>query len=371
MDRDLTNQSAVKETIRLTKDLIRFKTMHSAPDEIRRCADFILECFKNDPVRLQVIEHNGYPSILFLPRPNYAPILLMSHIDVVDAPDELFEPAEKNGNLYGRGAIDDKYAAAISIVLLKEHIKRLEKAGKGTDSLPFGILITSDEEIGGGDGAAKVLDSTKVDFCVALDGGTVNKVVNKEKGLLTLKLIAKGKAAHGARPWLGENAIENLFADYKRIKQEFNQDRPGHWHRTLNFSKIRAGKSFNQVPDKAEAIFDIRYTEDDDPIALYDMLKEKVAGELVIEQNESMFFGGESPYLDLLTHLYNDIEVGFEHGASDARFLSERGIKGIVWGADSENSAHTLTEHVRIDSLHLLYDRLDTFLSKAAEITND
>jgi len=123
MDLDTKNQPAAKEVIRLTKELIRFKSMHSAPDEIHRCADFILDYLKDQNINHQTFEHNGYPSILMLPRPCFAPVLLMSHIDVVDAPDALFDPVEKNGNLYGRGAIDDKYAAALSLVLLKEHIQ--------------------------------------------------------------------------------------------------------------------------------------------------------------------------------------------------------------------------------------------------------
>jgi len=96
------------------------------------------------------------------------------------------------------------------------------------------------------------------------------------------------------------------------------------------------------------------------------LLQEKINGELVIEQKEPMFIGGESPYLDLLVDMYGDIVVGNEHGASDARFLSVRGIKGIVWGPEGNNSAHTLTEHVQLDSLFTLYDRLDAFMEKAA-----
>ncbi len=368
MENKTNKQAPAEEILRLTKDLIRFKTMHSAPDEIRRCADFILGYLDSHDIDYQAVDHNGYPSILILPQPGYAPILLMSHIDVVDAPESLFDPVEKDGSLFGRGAIDDKYAAALSLVLLKEQVNRRKESGKGIDALPFGILITSDEEVGGHDGAENVLADVKVDFCIALDGGTLNKVVSKEKGLLTLKLIASGKAAHGARPWLGENAIENLIADFNTIKAEFNQTGPDHWHRTLNFSKIQAGKSFNQVPDRAEAIFDIRFTEDDDPEALLRLLQEKIKGELVIEQKEPMFLGGESPYLDLLVKMYSDIITGNEHGASDARFLSVRGINGIVWGPEGDNSAHTLTEHVRIDSLFALYDRLDAFMEKAVEL---
>jgi len=237
--------------------------------------------------------------------------------------------------------------------------------------MPFGILITGDEEVGGYNGAKLIFNQIKPDFCIALDGGIVTKVVTREKGLLTLKLMAKGKAAHGARPWLGENAIENLFADYQILKRFFKETADGNWHRTINFSFIKAGKSFNQVPDYAEAIFDIRYTENDDIDGLYEKMSRAVKSELVIERREPMFHGGESTYLDLLLDLSDEIHVGFEHGASDARFLSDHGIKGIVWGANGDSSAHTLDEHINIDSLLKLYGLLESYMDSVAKIPFD
>ena len=195
--------------------------MHKNPEEILRCAGFIEAYFKKHDIPCKRVDHAGTPSIFVLPSSGRVPLLLMSHIDVVDAPDELFEPAEKSGKLYGRGSIDDKYAAALSMVLVKEHVARLRKKKMGVDDLPFGVLITGDEEIGGVNGAQKALGLVSTDFCIALDGGSIETIVVKEKGIWRLKLIARGKAAHGARPWLGENAIENLMADYALIKTVF------------------------------------------------------------------------------------------------------------------------------------------------------
>jgi len=355
----------MEEIITLTKDLIRFKTMHSQPAEIQRCISFIEDYLKTCGASYQRLDHADIPSIIVMPQHNVAPILLMSHIDVVDGPDDLFNPRVKGDALYGRGSIDDKYAAALSLVFVKNYLQQLQKEGKDQNDLPFGIIITADEEIGGANGAQKALKKIKAEFCIALDGGGLNKIVIKEKGIVKLKLIARGKTAHGARPWLGENAIENLINDYQVLKTNFEISAPEHWHRTLNFSWIQAGKVSNQVPDYAEALFDIRYTEKDDMEALFKNIQREIKGELVVEKKEPLFEGGDSPYLDLLLQIATDSKVGFEHGASDARFLSAHGIKGIVWGANGDMSQHSADEHVNIDSLYRLYDLLDAFINQS------
>jgi succinyl-diaminopimelate desuccinylase len=358
----------MKEIVKLTEDLIRFKTMHAQPEEIQRCMAFIEDYLKQSHAHYRRLDHDNYPSIIVMPQNGVAPVVLMSHIDVVDAPDELFEPRIKDNALYGRGSIDDKYAAALSLVMVNDYLQRLRKEDKDQNDLPFGIVITADEEIGGANGAQQALKEVKAEFCIALDGGSLKKIVVKEKGIVKLKLIARGKTAHGARPWLGENAIENLIDDYRVLKTHFDLSTPDHWHRTLNFSRIEAGKASNQVPDHAEALFDIRYTENDDMEAVFQNIQAEIKGELVVEKKEPLFEGGNSPYLDLLLEIAKDTAVGFEHGASDARFLSAHGIKGIVWGADGDMSQHSADEHVNIDSLNQLYEILDTFIDRSQEL---
>lgn len=359
----------MREIVDLTKSLIRFKSMHSRPDEINACADFVGRYFSEHAIQWKRLDHEGVPSVMALPGAKHAPVLLMSHIDVVDAPDELFEPHESEGKLYGRGSIDDKYAAALSMVLFKEHVERKRKQGKGQGELSFGILITGDEEAGGKRGAKQALAQIESSFCIALDGGGLKKIVAKEKGILRLKLLSRGKTAHGARPWLGENAIENLIADYAKIKPFFDLTAPEHWHRTLNFGMVTAGKSPNQVPDYAEALFDIRYTEHDDVEALVREMRKVVRGELAVETVEPLFYGGDSPYLDLLLSLTPGTEVGFEHGASDARFLSDYGMQGVVWGADGDMTQHSQDEHLNIESALRLYGILDAFVRKSEEMS--
>jgi len=257
---------------------------------------------------------------------------------------------------------------ALSMILFRELLLKARKEGRGQGDLPLGILITGDEEAGGHKGAKEALQKIRTDFCIALDGGNVRKIVTKEKGVLRLKLISKGKAAHGSRPWLGENAIEKLIEDYQRIKGFFRDEAPEHWHKTINFSIVHAGKSANQVPDHAEAVFDVRYTENDDVDALVVQMREKIKGELSVEMKEPLFLGGESAYLDLLLDVSKGTTLGFEHGASDARFLNDHGTPGIVWGADGDLSAHAYDEHLNLDSFYELYRILDVFIGRATEV---
>jgi succinyl-diaminopimelate desuccinylase len=358
----------MEEIIRLTEELIRFKSTHSNPSEIQRCADHIEAFFNANGIDYQRLVHQNYPALLAVPRNDRFAVLLMTHIDVVEGADALFEPRRHDGKLFGRGSIDDKYAAALSMVLLKEHLLRTRKRGGGQQDLPFGIMITTDEEIGGANGAPKVLPLIKADFCIALDGGNLEKIVVKEKGILRLRLITDGRSAHAARPWLGENAIDKLIDDYRIIRGYFQDTAPDHWHRTINFSRVKAGNSVNQVPNSAEALFDIRYTENDDIDVLVDAIQRKIGGRLVIAEKEPLFIGGETPYLDRLLEMAPGTTIGFEHGASDARYLSRFGIKGIVWGADGDMSQHTADEHVNIDSVGKLYKILDRYLAALSDL---
>jgi succinyl-diaminopimelate desuccinylase len=359
----------MQEIISLTRELVQFKSMHSNPEDIWGCATFVENYIKKIGASYQFLSHNNVPSILALPQEGYAPVILMTHMDVVDGADHLFNPDEKDGRLYGRGTLDDKYAVAISLVLFKEHLKLLREQGRTQADMPFGILITGDEEVGGHDGVQKAFETFETDFCIAIDGGDLNTIVVKEKGILRLKLIARGKAAHGARPWLGENAIEKLMRDYQKIHPLFNASAieypaPEYWHRTLNLGIIQGGKSSNQVPDYAEAELDIRYTEFDDVDALLAMMRENIEGEVIEEGREPLFLSGQSPYLDLLLKNTPEAQTGIEHGASDARHLSRQGVPGVVWGADGDASFHAVDEHVEIQSVYELYARLDRFMKQ-------
>ena len=155
-----------------------------------------------------------------------------------------------------------------------------------------------------------------------------------------------------------------MVDDYNKIKSLFTDETADHWHRTMVLTKCRAGNgSSNIVPDQACSVYDIRYTDNDDPVLLVNSMKQLVSSEMKVNAIEPVFKSAPSDYLDLLVDHSKGAQVGFEHGASDARYFSSLNIPGAIWGADGEMSQHTLDEHIVISSLCWLYDTLDNYLN--------
>ncbi len=351
----------MKKIVSLLKELIRFRTTLSRPEELEKCTDFIESYLAGHQISCIRYDHNGTPSVAVWPKGYDVKVLLMSHMDVVEAPDHMFEPVEKNGNLYGRGTIDDKYAAALTLLLYINWVEEFRKKGADINQIPFGLLITGDEETGGNNGAGYVLAKIKPDLCIALDGGSADELIIKEKGPCKMKLTARGKSAHGARPWLGVNAIDILMNDLGKLKKMFDDETDDHWHKTLSTGIVRAGSAHNLVPDCAEAWLDVRVTENDDIDEIIQTMDDLTESKLDVEMNDPVFFGGESDLLDRFCAIHKGVQIGMAHGASDAKFLMDHGIPGFIWGANGNMTQHSEHEHVELKSIQKVYDILDRF----------
>ena len=355
------------EIVSLTADLIRIPSMHSRPDEIMRCADFIADWCARQRISARRIEHGGVPSILVTPGKPVR-LLLMTHFDVVDAPESMFEPRIDGDRLYGRGAIDDKYAVALSLILFRDRLRAMEGAGMTQGDMALGLVITGDEETGGENGAARALGEVRAEYALALDGGSPDRIVTREKGIVDLRLTATGKPAHGARPWLGVNAIDLLLEDYRRIRQLFPDKAGDHWHPTVNFGKIEAGQSVNQVPHIAKGWFNIRFTENDDPDAMIREIRALAHSTVEELSRTPVFESRPSPVTDRLLQIVPGATLTREHGASDARYLMDHGIPGAIWGAQGFGTQHGLDECVSISSIADLHGWLTTL---ATELESD
>ena len=195
-----------KEVVSLTDQLIRFKTTSDNYLELKRCMRFIEKYFSGCDVVIRKYERNKKPSLVVLfKQTKRLGLFLVGHIDVVPGDDEQFKPIVKSGRLYGRGALDNKVSVTIMMALMRYYSKQNHRPN-------IGLMITSDEEVGGKNGVEYLLKKQgySANFGLVLDAGERYEIVTKEKGALHLKLSAKGKEAHGSKPWKGENAIDDL-----------------------------------------------------------------------------------------------------------------------------------------------------------------
>lgn len=138
------------------KELIRIPSISTLPEhkgDVERAAQFVAASLRRAGLEnVEVIPTAGHPLVYadWLHAPAKPTVLCYGHYDVQPAdPLDLwvtppFEPAERNGNLYARGSVDDKGQMYM-------HIKAIEalRAVNGTLPLNVKFLIEGEEEVGG------------------------------------------------------------------------------------------------------------------------------------------------------------------------------------------------------------------------------
>ena len=134
------------------EDLVRIPSVGADParhDEVRRSAEATAGLFRDAGLDTRVVAvDGGLPAVIaHKPAPPGQPtVLLYAHHDVqpegdhADWQTEPFEPTERAGRLFGRGAADDKAGIAAHLTAIRAH----------GDDLPVGVVvfIEGEEESG-------------------------------------------------------------------------------------------------------------------------------------------------------------------------------------------------------------------------------
>jgi len=359
----------LNELVKLISDLVGFRTTSDNPEEVKKCADYILSYLRGRGIIIKKYIKNDKISIVALFLETKKPkIFLNAHFDVVPASSHSFAPKILGDRLYGRGSDDCKAQVAALMLLMKDFAKQKRKPD-------IGIMLTSDEEVHGRDGVDYLLseEGYGCEFALVADGGKNFDIVTKHKGVLQVRVSAIGKSAHSAYAWEGgQNAIDKLITAYAEIRKMFPSLKKPAWKISANLTKISGGDVLNKIPDYAELYLDIRRTEKDSEAAILKRLGgvegvqvEKIAAAEMLETDES------NPYVKKLRAsaekiLKRKIKTNREHGATDARYFSARGMPAVLFkplGAD----AHSESEHVVISSLQPYYEILIDFVKEAAK----
>lgn len=148
---DQNKDKFVNELIEILR-IPSVSTDSSKKGDIRNAANFLLNQFKNfDFQRVELFETAGNPIVYaeHCPHKDKPTVLIYGHYDVQPSdPDHLwnspaFEPVIKDGNIYARGASDDKGQSYT-------HVKAAESFIKTGQEIPVNVkfLIEGEEEIG-------------------------------------------------------------------------------------------------------------------------------------------------------------------------------------------------------------------------------
>jgi len=183
------------------KDFVRIPSVSADPgrrNEVERCAAWLAKCLERAGLETEVTPTSGHPIVRaqWVHARDRPTVLIYGHYDVQPpgAASEWrsppFEPIVRGGNLFGRGASDDKGQ-------LFAHVSALESILRATGRLPVNVLCVfeGEEEIGSPSLLARLAyDPSKfgADLAVVSDapglGADCPAITYGLRGMLTLEL---------------------------------------------------------------------------------------------------------------------------------------------------------------------------------------
>ncbi|MFI6072176.1 M20 family metallopeptidase [Actinoplanes sp. NPDC051343] len=351
----------------MTDALLRLLAIRSTagrPEDLRRALDLVLGVV-GPGFTVERFESGGKPSALLYPgpeRPHFR-VLFNGHLDVVPGSAEQFRPRRAGPFLYARGAHDMKAAALVLAEVFRDTARRLP--------FPLGLQLVTDEEVGGYDGTAH--QEVDADF-VLIGEQSGLRVVAESKGILQVRLVARGRSAHAAYPWLGSNALVALQAGVGAVLARYPTPEAEVWRTTVNLARIETGnRAVNQVPAEATAWLDVRFPPDDPDFA--GRSKEAIAARLrelsgleVVVDSLGAPHSADPSSADVRRLQEAAGSPGTllrKHGAADGRFYSARGIDAVIFGPGGAGQ-HGPDEHLDLRTLEPYREELIDFLRRVA-----
>jgi succinyl-diaminopimelate desuccinylase len=246
----------------LAERLIGYET--SRPDVIVAAAGFVKGWLESRDIEVSDHDHNGLPVLVadVGPRHENVPCIVWhGHLDVVPGRAEQFAPRVEGDRLIGRGAYDMKGGLAAMMCALKDV--------SAQDRVRVRLVVVPDEE-------SEELDERSTDAVVARGLGgdfaitgepTDLHIGVQAKGVLVMRIVVHGRAAHSSTPWLGDNAVLKALDVFRAIESlPFTRESSEMFDRpSLNLGRIEGGDALNKVPDRCEMAVDVRYLPGQDP----------------------------------------------------------------------------------------------------------
>jgi acetylornithine deacetylase/succinyl-diaminopimelate desuccinylase family protein len=294
-----------------------------------------------------------------------------AHTDTVPSGDDWstdpFNATIKDGKLYGRGACDMKTGIACSLNMLKA------VADSGVDfkgELSFsGVVDQEATDIG----AWSMMEQEKwrsldgVVLTYSYCGDETKPIPLGLTGKLLYDINVKGKAAHGFRPHLGINAVEDAAKIIANLNKLDRKEHPDFGKGTVCTLKTEGGYKKYSIVIPESARFEvnrllvpgesIQYALDDMGKLVKSLeLKSEVDIGVKPPKYEPYICTRDEPLMEILHEKYTKVmgkEPLYEHayGITNANiFQGEQGIPCIHIGPE-RGGAHQPNEHVKLEWL--------------------
>lgn len=298
-------------------------------------------------------------------------LVLAPHLDTANIQSEsLLIPRIEKDLVYGRGACDTKGCVAAMLTAMA----RVARGGRRPERTEIVFLGLVDEESAQEGSRAVAASGWKADLAIVGEP-TRLKVVTAHKGDVWLYVDTRGKAAHGSRPELGKNAIEEMARVVTALGEQYALKLQAKRHPllgrgTINVGTIQGGNQPNIVPDFCRISIDRRTLPGEDEKSVARELR-VLFRERRIRASLSNMRGGSCvaletdaalPFVrDFMKAAGQRQPCGVDYFC-DAAVLSAGGIPSVVFGPGDIAQAHTANEWIATNSIETGTDLLESFL---------
>ncbi len=361
------------DVLSLTRDLIRRRSV--TPDDAG-CQDLLAERLAAAGMQIERLRFGEVDNLLARHGTGEPHLLLLGHTDVVppgpedDWTSPPFEPVERDGQLYGRGAADMKGSVAAFVVAIERFLAQ-RPAHRGTLSL----LLTSDEEGPAVDGTVRVVEwlerhEALPDHVLVGEPSSSRALGDVirigRRGSLQGVLRVRGVQGHTAYADPADNPVHRaapLLAALTAMR--FDDGDEAFPATRLQVSNVRAGTGAENVtPGEIEIRFNIRHNPNSSAEALEarvrSIIEDCQAGEWTLEWRVSgaPFGPAAGPLVEAVDAACRAVlgraprpDTG--GGTSDGRFFGPLGIEVVELGPVNA-TIHRVDERVARDDLERL-----------------
>jgi acetylornithine deacetylase len=293
-----------------------------------------------------------------------AALAILAHIDTVGPGDmpEPFTPREREGRLYGRGALDIKCGVA---AMCAAAIAALES---GELRRPLLIAAVVDEECNS-IGTEALLQRYTADAAVVLEP-TDLKLVIAHKGYAWFEIVTRGRSAHGSLPAEGRDAIR-LMGRVLNVQDAFDRKlaslgpHPLLGCGSLHASLIEGGQELSSYPAECTLRMERRTLPGESASQIEAELRALTTG---LTTRDAEFRADvrrlgsrpgyeivpDAPLVQLasqaIREIVGSVELGGMAAWTDTALLAAAGVPGVVFGPCGRG-LHGREEYVELDSL--------------------